>query len=100
MQRSSGSQDRNLRQRLHHMEGTPSARASGLVLLEGGIRVQEIRNLFDNHPDIAAKVVDRQPAFHEFLLLHQDLVGDVKDDSLSEDGRREVLYIEVSLQGI
>lgn len=97
LQRSSGRQDYDLRQRLHNMEGPPAVRVPGLVMFEGRVGVQEIRDLVDNHPDVAAKMVNSQTTFYELLLLHQDFVGDVKSDAFSEDRCREMLEVEVSV---
>ena len=55
-----------------------------LVDAEGGIGFEEGSDLVLHHASVGAEVLHRESGFDEFLLFHEDGIGNVEDDVLAE----------------
>lgn len=98
LQCAGGREDGELGQHLERIDGTPLVGLAGLVGLVVGVVVEEFSRFMLDETGIGAEGVSVEGPFHEFLLLHELLVGDSVHNVVAENGCSQVLVGVLSVK--
>ena len=92
LQRPRSGEDGEFREGLEGREGSPGgAGVLGSVGLEGVVGLEHECNLVLDVGSVRTKILERESSLDSSLLLDEDVVGNIVDDSLSENGGGEML---------